>query len=93
MSVLPVRISQPRHLLYRSPVDTVDKLVAQYNDTLAELIDHHAPEMTKTISFRPHAPWYTDSLRDAKRVKRQLERLMVKSGLQVDKPYSLQGTV
>ena len=42
--------------------------------------------MTKTVSLRPHAPWwYTDSLRDAKRFKRQLERRMVKFGLQVDK--------
>ena len=64
---------------------TVDDVVKQYNDTLADLIDKHAPEITKTISLRPHAPWYTDALRDTKREKRQLERRMLKSGLQVDK--------
>ena len=71
--------------LVNTPADTMDGLVEQYNDTLAGLVDLHAPKMTKTFSLRPHAPWYTDSLRDAKRHKRRLERRMLKSGLQVDK--------
>ncbi|XP_072044960.1 uncharacterized protein [Amphiura filiformis] len=71
--------------LITAPADDVDGLVNQYNATLAKLIDHHVPERTKTISLRPHAPWYTDAVRDAKRSKRSLERRMVKSGLQVDR--------
>ena len=43
------------------------------------------PEVERKISLRPHAPWYSDSLRNEKRKKRQLERKMVKSGLQIDK--------
>ena len=43
------------------------------------------PEVERSISLRPHAPWYNDSLREAKRKKRQLERKMKKSGLQIDK--------
>ena len=56
--------------LVTTPADTVDGLVKQYNTTLTELVDLHAPERSKTISLRPHAPWYTDSLRDAKRAKK-----------------------
>ena len=44
--------------LVNTPADTMDGLVKQYNDTLADLVDLHAPETTKTISLRPHAPWF-----------------------------------
>ena len=45
-----------------------------YNTKLRELIDKHAPECERTIVLRPHAPWYTEELRDAKRHKRRLEK-------------------
>ncbi len=39
----------------------------------------------RSIILRPHAPWYTDSLRSEKQRRRRLERKWQKSGLTVDK--------
>ena len=58
----------------------IDNLVEKYDSTLRELVDKHAPEVERSISLRPHAPWYNDSLREAKRKKRQLERKRIKGG-------------
>ncbi|KAJ8040922.1 hypothetical protein HOLleu_15372 [Holothuria leucospilota] len=38
----------------------------------------------KTITLRPHAPWYTDELRDAKHKRRKAERIWRRTGLTVD---------
>ena len=38
------------------------------------LLDKHAPLLQRTITVRPHARWYNEQLRDAKHVRRQLER-------------------
>ena len=39
------------------------------------LIDKHAPECHQKITVRPHAPWYTQELRDAKHQRRRAERV------------------
>ena len=61
-----------------------------FNDVLRELLDKHAPQKTKVIRVKPNAPWYTDKVREARRVKRRLERKMTKSNLQVDKDLFLE---
>ena len=38
-------------------------------------MDKHAPIIHRGVTVRRHAPWYTESLRDAKRRRRRLERL------------------
>ena len=63
----------------------LDQLVIQYDTTLQEVLDHHAPEVERTVILRPHAPWYTDTLRAAKQEKRRRERKWLKSGLVVHK--------
>ncbi len=60
-------------------------LIEKYDSVLRELMEKHAPEIEHHISLRPHAPWYNDSFRNEKRKKRQLERKMLKSGLQIDR--------
>ncbi|XP_011677291.2 uncharacterized protein LOC105444571 [Strongylocentrotus purpuratus] len=59
--------------------------VGGYNDNLIQLIDRHAPLKRKNITVRPSAPWYTEELREAKRIRRQAERQMLSSGLSFDK--------
>nr|XP_054759574.1 uncharacterized protein LOC129265625 [Lytechinus pictus] len=59
--------------------------VGIYNETLSQLIDKHAPMKSKTITIRPSAPWYTEELREAKRIRRQAERQMKSSGLSIDR--------
>ena len=57
--------------------------VSAYNKSLSELIDSHAPVIHRTIILRPHAPWYTDELRSAKRERRRLERQWQKHRLEI----------
>ncbi|KAJ8020005.1 hypothetical protein HOLleu_41824 [Holothuria leucospilota] len=63
---------------------TVDELVAAYNSNLSKLLELYASKYTKTITLRPHAPWYTVELRDAKHKRRKAERIWRRTGLTVD---------
>ena len=55
-----------------------------YNETIGAIIDKHAPLTTRTVTVRPHTPWYNDSIRSQKCVRRQLERRWKTSGLECD---------
>ena len=57
-------------------------LITNYNRSLNDIINSQAPLLNRTITLRPHAPWYTDTLRDAKR--RQLERRWRSTKLEVN---------
>ena len=48
-------------------------LITNYNRSLNDIINSQTPLLNRTIRVRQHAPWYTDTLRDAKRKRRQLE--------------------
>ena len=61
----------------------VNTLVEQYNDVLGQLIDKHAPVRSRTVTLRPHMPWFSENLRFLKRQRRQAERRYVASGLEV----------
>ena len=63
----------------------VDKMADQYNNTLNLILNDHAPEQIRSVVLRPHAPWYTDQLRELKREKRRLERKYVRTNLTVYK--------
>ena len=67
------------------PADDVGSLSVQFAEVLSELLDMHAPKVTKNVTLRPFAPWYNDEIRAAKRERRRCERQYVKSGLQVHK--------
>jgi hypothetical protein len=56
--VSDISCSQPLHDLDLPLCD----LVHTYDTTLAGLIDGHAPLITKNITLRPHAPWYSEEL-------------------------------
>lgn len=62
---------------------TVEELQRAYNEDLRKLVDSHAPLRTRMITLRPHAPWYTEELRDSKRQKRKLEKQWRLSKLEV----------
>ena len=65
--------------------ENVESSVNQYNQILGKLLDKHAPLKETTVTLRPSAPWYTDEVDEAKRVRRQKERRMRYSQLAVDK--------
>ena len=62
---------------------SADKLVLWYNYELRNLIEKHSPLQQKVITLRPHAPWYTSELRQAKHEKRRLERTWRRTKLAV----------
>ena len=49
-------------------------IVDQYEKTLKETLEKHAPIKRKTITLRPLAPWYNEEIGKAKRQRRRLER-------------------
>ena len=66
-------------------LDTSDpnNLADLYNSELRQLLDKHAPEESRSITLRTHAPWFNAALRDSKREKRRCERASRASGLEV----------
>ena len=38
--------------------------------SIKEIVDKHAPEQVNVITLCPHAPWYDDPIREAKREKK-----------------------
>ena len=59
------------------------ELVDAYNTELISLVDKDAPLQEKTITLRPHAPWYTEELHEAKQ-----ERLSKRASMATDKTGS-----
>ena len=68
----------------------LDELLESYNNGLQKLLDKHAPLQHKCITLRPHAPWYTDELREAKQERSHRERLWRKSKLEVHHQHYLE---
>ncbi len=68
-----------------SKVNDMDVLANRFRDALAKTLNDHAPLTERSIILRPHAPWYTDSLRAEKQERRRRERKWQKTGLTVDK--------
>ena len=68
----------------RKPQKSIDDLINNYNSTLQKLTDKYAPLQCKTIPLRLHAPWYTSTLRQEKRVRRRSERVAARTMLEVD---------
>ena len=54
-------------------------------ETIGAIIDKHAPLTTRTVTVRPHTPWYNYSIRSQKGVRRQLERRWRRPGLECDR--------
>ena len=62
----------------------LDTMAHSYNRTLASLLDEHAPLCSRTIITRPGVPWFSDEIRQAKRLRRRAERKWRSSGLDDD---------
>jgi len=60
------------NLILSPPSDLTD-LIECYNSTLSDLLDRHAPLVTRTCR-KPSQPWYTSTLRTLKSLCRKAER-------------------
>lgn len=67
----------------QSAHNTLDELVSTYDTGINNIMDNHAPLITKVITLRPNTPWYTEELRDKKRACRRAERLWRRTNLSV----------
>ncbi|XP_033633164.1 uncharacterized protein LOC117294758 [Asterias rubens] len=52
-------------------------------DSLKQLIDRHAPIQRRLLPVRPHSPWYTHDIMEAKKQKRMYDKQRRKSSLTV----------
>ena len=59
--------------------------IDSFNNLLRDVLDEFAPILKKTVSCRPHVPWYTPAVQAAKQEKRKAERMWKKTGLTVHK--------
>ncbi len=73
--------------LLSAPVHELESLVKEYSSSLTGVLNAHAPLRKRSVILRPHAPWFSDTLREAKQEKRRRERKWLKSRLTVDKKY------
>ena len=64
---------------------SADNMIERYSRELISLLDIHAPIIHRIVTPRPNAPWYTDSLHTAKRLRRTLEQRWRCSKKQSDK--------
>ena len=56
------------------PSNNLDVLVCQYNHCLSNILDKHAPELTRNIRRKPKQPWNSDLIRDERKKLGYLER-------------------
>ena len=68
-----------------NPPTDLPALVDAYQSQINILLDKHAPIKLRSMTLRPHTPWFSDELRALKHEKCRWERRWVKSGLEVHK--------
>ncbi len=61
------------------PCGNASDLANQYNNTLASILNKHAPLIAKNVSPKPQNPWTTPEIAAAKRHRRYLERIWRKN--------------
>ena len=61
----------------------IDSLTCTYNDGLKNILDNHAPIVTRTVRDRASTEWMDDEAREARRVLRRAERKYRKTNLTV----------
>ena len=73
-----------------NPADDLDELISQYNKTLSDLLDQHAPMIKRMVTVRPNTSWYSDEIRKEKCTRRRLEWEWRKTGLHVHRQLYIQ---
>ena len=61
--------------LLTKPKQDLSGLCEQFFSVLREILDRHAPLLTKHVPNKTHCPWYTEEIEIAKQRRRALEKL------------------
>ena len=67
-----------------SPHD-LSSAIGFYNDTLADIVEKHAPKKSRVVTVRADKPWYTAERSAEKRLRRKCERKYKNTQLESDK--------
>ena len=59
--------------------------ISDYNTSLTQVVNKHAPIISKTISVASHAPWFDTEYVNLRKLRRKAEKRFRKSGLMADK--------
>ncbi len=70
-------------LITSTPHDLSD-LVECYNQCLGQLLEKHAPVITKDVPIKDRCPWYTEQIKTEKRSRRKFERKWLRTKLPID---------
>ena len=71
--------------LIANPETELDQLIEQYETTLSDILEKHAPLKKCIITIRPFNGWYTQEITEAKKFRRRLERRWRSSRLEIDR--------
>ncbi|KAK7481998.1 hypothetical protein BaRGS_00026801, partial [Batillaria attramentaria] len=71
--------------LIQHPPSDANMLADLYNETLAHILDKHAPITTKHVPAHSSTAWYNPEIQKAKCRKRRAERKWRKSRLEIDR--------
>ena len=58
--------------------DDLDQMVTNLENNLSNLLEQHAPEVTKTVTIKPNRPWYSKQVDMQKRIVRRHKKLWQK---------------
>ena len=64
--------------LFQEDTHDVNKLANLFKEKMSNILDKHAPLITKEVYVCPDSPWFTEDLAEMKRVKRKAERKWMK---------------
>ena len=71
--------------LLTNPESDLDELLVQFDSTLRNTLNKHAPLMYRNIIISPTNPWYSREIAEAKRKRKQLERRWRKTKSEIDR--------
>ena len=67
------------------PPEDLDTLVNNLNTELSDILERHAPKITRMKKIRPFNPWFDDDVLAAKKERRRCERIWLKTRSEMDK--------
>ena len=76
-------------LLALPQIEDFEERISSYNAALAQVVDKHAPLLSKTISVVSDAPWFDAEYANLRKLRRKAEKKYRKSHLDADKKVYL----
>ena len=70
--------------LITKPPNTLQSLIDKYNSVLSDLLDMHAPLITRPLSSHGNKPWYNSFIHAFKSFRRRLERTYTRTHSTID---------